>query len=169
MQARVVAFAERPRFGLTGSDYDFDVGSTQLTARSKLGLVRGWKYEFVDGNRTLFSMRRGKRLLLLERLTIRDANDEVLATFGQRATGLSVHFEIFDATGELRLELRQPADLWSRFDLSRGGVDVATISRRDRHHGTVELLEPTLDEFERVLTLAAAVFVALVYFSPGDE
>jgi len=168
--ARVVNFVERPRLGFAGSDFEFDLGgSVSLVARAKLGLVRGWQYDFVEGDTTLFSMKRGKRWLLLERLTVRSADDEVLATFVQRATGLSVHFEVFDATGALRLELRQPAELWSRFDVSRRGVDVATISRVDRRAGIIETLDATLDELDRLLTLAGAVFVALVYFSPGDE
>ncbi len=156
----------------------------RLIARPRWRLFRSfWKFDFIlPTGETLFSATRGLRWLVLETMTVRDAHGAVLGRFVQRATAMNVHFDVFDAHGEKRMELRQPSDTFTTFWLYASGQEVGRIERRFRtwdgslkqllrFEDAFELvaLNPALDELDRVLAIAAGLLVDRVFFSGKDD
>ncbi|MCA3014746.1 MAG: hypothetical protein INH41_20375, partial [Myxococcaceae bacterium] len=98
LTSRAVHFTERASDVLTANAYELstDDGAVAMDAVSRLGVFRGWRYDFMVGQALRFSIRRSKRLLLLDGLRVVDAKGAVLGEFRQRPTGFSVHFDVLD-------------------------------------------------------------------------
>lgn len=183
VSARRVHFTERLALNVTGNNYELSVdsGALVLRAESRLHVFRGWRYDFLEGDTVRFSMSRKTKLLLLDGLKVFDANKQVLGEFHQRPTAFSVHFDVVDGAGEPRFAVQQPADTWTHFTIRRGTAVLAEIERSHRvWDGSmkelltmqdaffIEFKAPT-DELDRVLIIAAGLFLDRLYFSKADN
>lgn len=173
------------RLGLRASPYDVTLGGEEVVLRAlpRTTLLAGWHYDFVDlHEQPLFSVRRGLHKLIFHELTVLDADGSPLARFRQKPSVLSVHFEVSDAAGEPRFDLRQPANTTTRFTLERGGVPAAQLARDYRKwDGSLKQaitvrdafkameLNAALDELDRVVVLAAALFMDRLYFTDDHD
>ncbi|MDP3238093.1 MAG: phospholipid scramblase-related protein [Myxococcales bacterium] len=182
-EARHVRFVERFSLNFTGNDYELEdaAGAIAMRAESRLHVFRGWRYDFtVDGD-VRFSMSRKTKLLLLDGLKVFDAQKRVLGEFQQRPTAFSVHFDVVDGEGQPRFVVQQPSEVWTHFSVRRGTTTLAEIERSHRRWDgsarelvtvedafTVEFTA-TVDELERVLIIAAALFLDRLYFSHADN
>lgn len=176
-------FVERVSDAFTANDYEIDVGDggVVMDVVSRLNILRGWSYDFATNGTVRFSMKRTRQLLVFDGLRVLDANEAVLGELRQQPTAFSVHFDAVDAAGQHRFSVHQPEDEWRRFDLSGPAGQLAVVTRTDRSparrrpkKGTaVDAFELAFvgapDELDRVLCLAAAVFVDRLYFSSGDN
>lgn len=182
LEANALWFSEVSRLNFTGNDYEIGLGprSPELLAESRLHVFRGWRYDFTEAGVTRFSMSRKSQLLVFAGLKVFDAEKKVLGEFHQRATGFSVHFDVVDAAGTVRLSVRQPADVWTEFTVWRGDRRLAELFRCDRPGSSLfeadrvvdafrlEFHGPT-DEVDRALIIAAGIFLDRLYFSRGDR
>lgn len=185
LDAGVVHFTERVSDVMTANDYELatDEGAVVMDAVSRLGVFRGWRYDFLVGDALRFSIRRDKRLVVFEGLRVLDAKGGLLAEFRQQPTAFSVHFDVVDAEGQLRLKVHQPESEHRRFGVFGPGERVAIIGRdsfgedtrgRWLEKGTAVdafdvRFEAPLGGLDRALCLAAAVFVDRLYTSDGDS
>lgn len=168
-------------FGVGSDSYHFEPGGLVATAPWAL-IFKGWHYEFVDATGALrFSMRRGWRLLS-HRLRVFGDDGRLLARLEQRPSLMALHFDVFDAEGNLRLELTQPANIFTRFHALKDGREVAQIEReyrtwRDawkhklsvRDAFNIVSIDPSLDELDRLSLIAAALFFDRLYFTDQGE
>lgn len=183
LEAERLCFTELRGFSLSGNDYEIADGDgpVVMRAESRLHLFRGWRYDFTVDGQTRFSMRRKTRLLLLDGLEVCDADGALLGAFHQRPTGFAVHFDVVDRAGALRFTVQQPSDVWTHFFAQRGAAALAEFDRAHRvWDGTttqavsvqdafeVRLQEPA-DELDRVLLVAAGLFLDRLYFSRDDN
>lgn len=168
-------------FGVGSDSYHFEPGGLVATAPWAL-FFKGWHYEFHDPSGALrFSMRRGLRLLF-HRLRIFGDDGRLIAKLEQRPSMMALHFDVFDDEGNLRLELTQPANTFTRFHVLKDGREVAQIEREYRkwkdawkHRLSVRDafnivgIDPSLDEFDRLLIIAASLFFDRLYFTDERE
>jgi uncharacterized protein YxjI len=182
LESKRVRFIEWASINFTGNDYEVhdDDGAVALRAESRLHVFRGWRYDFTEDGSVRFSMSRKTKLLLLDGLKVFDANKRVLAEFQQRVTAFAVHFDVIDEQGTARFVIEQPADAWTRFAVRRGSTQLAAIERDHRvWDGSLKHLtmrdafsiwfQAPTDELDRVLIIAAALFLDRLYFSQNDN
>jgi uncharacterized protein YxjI len=109
----------------------------------------------------------------LKRLEVQDALGRAVGAVQQRFSLLQKSFDVEDARGRVLLRVRSGLFRPWRFDFERNGREVARVEKRwsgvlaeaftDRDSFRVTL-DPALGDDERLLVLAAAIFVDLRYF-----
>ncbi len=164
---REVAFAAEQQKGFLGA-----------LARQFFGHWRTFSISFFGADRQpLFSAVHPFRWFF-QRLEVLDAQGRLLGVVQQRWAWLRKSFDVLDAQGNVLLEMRSPIfSIW-KFPFTRGGSEVATIEKKwsgaltelftDKDNFRVRFT-PALSALERVLVLAAALFVDLQYFERKAE
>lgn len=139
--------------------------------------VLGWRFEVRDlGDGLRFTLSLGLQRLVMRKLTVRTPEGEELGRLEQRFSLMEVKFDILNPDGSLRFTLYQPAEKYTVYEVRDGDFCVARISKdkgpamkglRDvltfADAFRVDLESSRLDERDRVLIIAAAVFMDRVF------
>jgi len=180
----VVRSVERSRLlrtDLSTDTYHFENGALVARAPWRL-LFHRWRFDFVDADGKLrFWFERKLKRLIFNGLEVFDANNALLGRFEQQLSGLDVHFEVFDAEGEQRFSLKQPAGTYASYFATRDGAELGRIAPdRVEWDGSAKqtlTVEDALkiefnnaaDEVDRVLLIAGAVFMDRIYSTGKNE
>ena len=179
--AELIGFETRNKYALETGDgrpLDFAAehadGLLGMVARHFLGHWRRFELVFFDAERRPVVRARHPFRWFFQRLDIEREGSGAIGALQQRWAPLSKRFDVLDAHGQLLFEVRSPFwRLWT-FPFTRGGQQRACIQKR--WAGTLGELFTDADSFrvtfddgalsadERLLVLAAAVFVDLQYF-----
>lgn len=111
---------------------------------------------------------------IFQRLEITTADGRFLGAIQQRFAILTKRFDVEDGSGTVRMTVSSPlTHLWT-FPFERDGRTVAVVSKKwsgilteaftDKDKFRVEYQDPTLTLDERLLILAASLFIDLQYF-----
>jgi hypothetical protein len=110
----------------------------------------------------------------LQRLEVVGDNGRLLGALEQRFTFFSRQFDIWGPDGELIATAVGPFWRPWTFRLSRAGIDIAVVRKQwggllseaftDKDVFGVEIIDAPMSGRERLMLLAAAVFVDLMYF-----
>ncbi len=109
-----------------------------------------------------------------QRLEVSTAEERSLGALQQRFSLLAKRFDIEDATETVRMTVSSPLwRIWT-FPFMKGGRTVAVVAKKwaglltegftDKDRFRVEYQDPRLNLEERLLILAAALFIDLQYF-----
>lgn len=109
-----------------------------------------------------------------QRLDLYDAQNRLLGSVQQRFAIIRKKFDVLDANGSVLLEMESPFwKIWT-FPFRRGGQEVACLRKKwagvlseaftDKDNFEVAFSDPGLRNTERLLILASAIFVDLIYF-----
>ncbi len=168
---------------LTTNRYEVQLGDRTpvLYTPQRFSLSPGWRFEVRDLRDALrFTLQLGLHKLVMRKLTVRTPGGEVLGRLEQRFSLMEVKFEVLNPDGSLRFTLYQPAEKHTAYDICRGDAWVAHIARdeappmvgpgdmlRFEDAFRVDLATSTVDEVDRVLIIAATLFMDRV-FHTGD-
>ena len=129
----------------------------------------------------LFNLKREKALTLkhpfrwfFQRLEVCDDSGRTIGALQQRFAIFTKSFDVEDTRGKVRFQVRSPIwRVWT-FTFTKHGRDVAEVQKRwsglfsemftDRDNFVLSLHGDHLDSEDRLLILAAALFVDLQYF-----
>lgn len=145
-------------------------------------VLPGWHFEVRDMSDVLrFTLSLGLQKLVMRKLTVFTPEGEELGRLEQRFSLMEVKFDILNPDGSLRFTLYQPAERYTVYEIRDGEFCVARISKdrppraksmRDvmkfEDAFRVDLESSTLDECDRVLIIAAAIFMDRIFHS-GDS
>jgi uncharacterized protein YxjI len=148
-------------------------GALGFLARQLLGHWRRFELQVFDPTRALALVVVHPFRWLFQRLEVRAADGRPLGAVQQRFGVVSKRFDVEDARGHVVMRVRSgPFRPW-RFDLERNGRAVARVEKRwsgllaeaftDRDTFRVTF-DPALRDDERLVVVAAALFVDLRYF-----
>ncbi len=109
-----------------------------------------------------------------ERIEIRDAQGQMLGAIQKRFSILTKRFDIENAKGMTIMEVSSPIwKIWT-FKFIHQGRELALVQKKwsgvflesftDKDKFMVEFTSPTLNEHEKTLVMASAVFIDLLYF-----
>lgn len=149
-------------------------GAGALVARYFLGHYRRFEIHFFDAERNLTFRAIHPFRWFFKRLEVVDASGRSIGAIQQRFAILSKRFDVQDAAGNVVLSVSSP--LWRpwTFAFTRSGGELARIEKKwagllseaftdgDRFRVVYSSWDLGVDE--RVLVLAAAIFVDLMYF-----
>ena len=159
----VVAFAAEKRLGIL-----------DLLLRQFLGHWRSFELQFFSPQRELLFKARHPFRFFFARLEISAPDGSALGFLQQRFSILRKSFDVHDSFGRVMMEVRSP--LWRpwTFSFSGNGRERALVAKKwsgflsevftDRDNFVVRFPDPALNETERRLVLAAALFIDLQYF-----
>jgi uncharacterized protein YxjI len=127
-----------------------------------------------DSNRTQVLVAHHPFRWFFQRLEVSTAEGRPLGALQQRFALLAKRFDVEDATETVRMTVSSP--LWSiwTFPFMKGSRTVAVVAKKwaglltegftDKDRFRVEFQDPRLNLEERLLILAAALFIDLQYF-----
>jgi uncharacterized protein YxjI len=148
-------------------------GALGFLARQLLGHWRRFEIQVFDPARALALVVVHPFRWLFQRLEVRAADGRPLGAIQQRFGVVSKRFDVEDARGQVVMRVRSGLFRPWRFDLERNGRALARIEKRwsgllseaftDRDAFRVTL-DPALRDDERLVVVAAALFVDLRYF-----
>jgi uncharacterized protein YxjI len=148
-------------------------GALGFLLRQVLGHWRRFELHVFDPARALALRVVHPFRWLFQRLEVLAPDGRRIGAIQQRFAFLSKRFDVEDARGRPVLRVRSGILRWWRFDFERNGRVVARVDKRwsgllgelftDRDVFRVTF-EPALDADERLVLLAAAIFVDLRYF-----
>jgi uncharacterized protein YxjI len=156
-----VAFAAEQQKGVLG-----------FLFRQTLGHWRSFDIHFFTPERTPFMIARHPFRWFFQRLEVYDEAGARVGAIQRRFSILTKRFDVQDAGGNVIMEVSSPFwRLWT-FPFTAGGAEVACIKKKwsgllaeaftDKDNFAVEL--GNLDENQRRLVLAAAIYIDLMYF-----
>lgn len=109
-----------------------------------------------------------------QRLEIFDASGAMIGAIQQRFAFITKSFDVEDARGKVRYQVRSGFFKFWTFELTKHGREVATVRKvwsglfteafTDKDNFQLLMDGPNLDQEDRILILAAALFVDLQYF-----
>ncbi len=142
--------------------------------RQLLGHWRSFEIHFYDSNRQLQFVARHPFRWFFQRLDLNSASGHHLGTIRQRFGVLSKRFDIYAPDGRVLFEMRSGLFSFWTFPIKREGQMVARVSKRwsgilkevflDADNFRIEFRDSHLQSDERLLILAAGMFVDLQYF-----
>lgn len=149
-------------------------GVTAFLARQILGHWRTFEVTVFDADRQPVLHAKHPFRWILHELEIDDPTGRRLGVVKQRFTLLSKRFDVVDSVGEVILSVASPVwKLWT-FPFYRGDREVACVKKRwsgtigelltDADKFRIELAAPELSADERLLIVAASLFIDLIYF-----
>lgn len=153
-------------------------GLMAMFARQVLGHMRTFEIQFFDPARApLFKAVHPFRLFF-QRLEVFAGDGRPVGALQQRFGLFTKKFDVLDARGNLLFEMRSGLfRVWS-FPFLREGQQHAVIEKRwsgaltelftDKDNFRVSFTAPSLTADERLLVLAAAIFVDLQYFEANQ-
>jgi len=184
--AELAGLETRNKFEIVGSDgaqigFAAEQGSGlgATLARMFLGHWRTFEIHVFDTARQLVLVAEHPWRLWFQRLEIRTPDGRVLGALQQRFALLYKRFDVEDALGAARMRVASP--LWKpwTFPFERDGRDVAFVRKKwsglvkeafmDADNFKIELVDPSLTEDDRMLILAAGLFIDLQYFERKAE
>ena len=159
---RAIAFAAEQQKGFLG-----------FLLRQFLGHFRRFEILFFDPARKPVLRAVHPFRFFFQRLDVHGEQGELIGAIQQRFALLSKRFDVQDARGEVAMEVRSPIwRIWT-FVFTRQGREVARIEKKwsgllaeaftDKDRFRIQL-GPEVTPTERLLLLAAAIFVDLQYF-----
>ena len=179
--AEWIGFETRNKYELLDSN-DNVLGHAAEQQKGLLGfLLRQWLGHWRRFDIYVFNTDRAVALKLthpfrwfFQRLEVRDGNGVLIGAIQQRFSILSKKFDVEDARGKVRYEVSSPIwKLWT-FTFRKHGRDVAEVQKRwsglisemftDRDNFLLSMHGENLDGEDRLLILAASLFVDLQYF-----
>ena len=165
IEADGVAFAYAAEQGKSGME---------LVLRYFLGHWRTFEIHCFDSTRNLVFRALHPFRFFFQRLDVVAADGRVIGAVQQRFALLSKRFDVLDANGAVLLTVSSPFWRPWTFAFERHGDEVARIEKKwsgllkeaflDADRFRILLPRPDLSLPERLLVLAAAVFVDLRYF-----
>ena len=173
-----------PGWGISTTDrYEVQLADRTpvLYTPQKFSLLPGWHFEVRDmRDALLFTLSLGLKKLVMRKLTVFTPEAEELGRLEQRFSLLEVKFDILNPDGSLRFTLYQPAAKYTSYDIRDGDFQVARIAKdalppRKARRGMVkdafrvDFESSTLDERDRVLIIAAALFMDRVFHTGEDD
>lgn len=184
LKARCFRFLETNLGGgrqssLTTNRYEvqLDDRTPVLYTPQRFSLLPGWSFEARDLDGVLrFTLSLGLQKLVMRKLTVFTPEGEELGRLEQRFSMMEVKFDILKPDGSLRFTLYQPAEKYTVYEIRAGDFCVARISKdrappveglrdllRFEDAFRVDLESTALDEVDRVLIIAAAIFMDRVF------
>lgn len=149
-------------------------GTWGFLLRQLLGHWRTFTIRVLDPDQSLLWSIHHPFRLILKRIEVITATGQRLGALQERFTLFSKRFQLEDAAGNRLFEVNSPIWRIRTFDFLRGEVPVARVTNQwdgiltevftDRDNFVVEYFDPGLPLVERVLILASAIFVDLLYF-----
>ncbi len=149
-------------------------GLLGLLLRSVLGHWRKYEIQFFDPQKKpLFKAFHPFRWFF-QALEIYDQNNKLIGRLEQRWGILTKKFDVHDASGAVVATMRSGLfRIWS-FPIKKNGVDYALISKKwggllkeiflDADSFILEFQNPQINEQQRQVLLASAIFIDLQYF-----
>ena len=143
-------------------------------ARMFLGHWRTFEIHVFDARRQLVAVAVHPWRFLFQRLEVRSGDGRPLGALQQRFSVLWKRFDVEDAHGIVRLRVSSP--LWKpwTFPFERDGHEVACVRKRwsgllkesftDADNFQIAFADPSLSEDDRMLLVAAGLFIDLQYF-----
>lgn len=142
--------------------------------RQFLGHWRPFEIHFFSHARQLLWIGNHPFRWYFRRLEVRDSEGRRIGAIQKRFAFFSKRFDVEDSMGQILMEVSSPIwRIWT-FQFTRLGTPVAKIEKKwsgilmealtDKDRFRVEYTNDSLSEDERVLLLASAVFVDLLYF-----
>ncbi len=179
--AELAGFETRNKFEIFGGDgaplgfaAEQGKGFGALLARMFLGHWRTFEIHIFDMQRALVAVAVHPWRFFFQRLEVHTAEGRPLGALQQRFSLLHKRFDVEDAMGEVRLRVASP--LWRpwTFPFEREGRELAFVRKRwsglmkeaflDADNFKIEFVDPSLTDDDRLLLLAAGLFVDLQYF-----
>jgi uncharacterized protein YxjI len=149
-------------------------GILDFLFRQQLGHWRSFEIQVFSADRTpAFTVRHPFRFFF-QRLEVSGPAGEKIGAIQQRFAILSKRFDVEDAGGRPLFSVRSPIwRLWS-FPFETNGRERAVVAKRwsgmlselftDRDNFAIHFADRNLNENERRLVIAAALFIDLLYF-----
>lgn len=171
------------------SDLTTDRYEVQLRDRTpvlytprQFSVLPGWHFEVRDLSDVLrFTLSLGLQKLVMRKLTVFTPEGEELGRLEQRFSLMEVKFDILNPDGSLRFTLYQPGERYTEYEIRDGDFCMARISKdrlppakglrevmKFEDAFRVDLESSTLDERDRVLIIAAAIFMDRL-FHTGEK
>lgn len=159
----VVAFAAEESRGFFG-----------FFMRQFLGHWRKFNIHFMDASNQLVMTAHHPFRWYFERLEIKDATGRHIGAIEKRFSILTKRFDIHNERGMTILEVASPIwKIWT-FNFMHQGRQIASVQKKwsgffsevltDRDNFMVEFNDPTLSQNERMLVMAASMYIDIVYF-----
>lgn len=159
----VVGFCAEQQKGLLG-----------FLARMFLGHWRAFDLFFFDSERRRVLTAHHPFRFLFQRLEVSTAEGRPLGALQVRFALLAKRFDVEDAAGRVAMTVSSPLWRMWTFPFEKNGRPAATVAKKwsgllaeaftDKDRFRVEFEDPSLSADERLLVLAAALFVDLQYF-----
>ncbi|OGA20743.1 MAG: hypothetical protein A3I02_05230 [Betaproteobacteria bacterium RIFCSPLOWO2_02_FULL_67_26] len=179
--AEVFGFETRNRYVVSSEDgvavayaAEQQKGWSGFLMRQFLGHWRTFDLHFFDLGRKPILVAHHPFRWYFQRLEVSTAEGRSIGALQQRFAVLSKRFDVEDATGTARMTVSSPLwKIWT-FPFMKGSKPVAVVAKKwagllaegftDKDRFRVEYQDPGLSAEERLLVLAAALFVDLQYF-----
>lgn len=142
--------------------------------RQYLGHWREFSVFFFDANRNQFMTADHPFRIFFQRLEVRALDGRLIGVLQQRFSLLHKVFDVLDGNGNLLMTVNSP--IWRpwTFPFQKQGQTVASIVKQwsgalaemltDKDNFKIEFSDQNLSEDERLILLAASVFIDLQYF-----
>ncbi len=149
-------------------------GFLSFLTRQFLGHWRTFELYFFDNDRKLFMTAIHPFRFYFERLEIKDKDGLLIGALQKRFSILTKKFDVEDPHGNVIMEMRSPLwKIWT-FPFIKMGSEVARIEKKwsgllaevftDKDRFLVSYDDPSFTEQEKLIVLAASVFIDIRYF-----
>jgi uncharacterized protein YxjI len=179
--AELIGFETRNKYvvtaeggGMVAYAAEQQKGWSGILLRQFVGHWRTFDVSFYEPNREPALVAHHPFRWFFQRLEVATADGRNIGALQQRFALFSKRFDVADATGTVRMTVSSP--LWRvwTFPFKKGSKPVAVVAKKwsgllaegftDKDRFRVEYQDPRLTADERLLVLAAAVFIDLQYF-----
>jgi uncharacterized protein YxjI len=142
--------------------------------RQYLGHWRKFDVHFFSHDRQLALVAHHPFRWILQRIEIRNLQGQVIGVVQQRFSILTKRFDIENSKGLVLMEVASPVwKMWT-FNFMHAGTIIAAVKKKwsgifaegftDKDNFLIEYNSPTMTEEEKVIVMASAVFIDLLYF-----
>jgi uncharacterized protein YxjI len=179
--AELAGFETRNKFEIVAADgtplgfaAEQGKGFGAMIGRQLLGHWRSFEIHVFDAQRQPVAVAVHPFRFWFKRIEVKTPDGRLVGALQQRFAMLHKRFDVQDALGATRLRVKSP--LWKpwTFPFERDGRDVAFVRKKwsglmketftDADNFLVEFVDPSLTEDDRLLVLAAGLFIDLQYF-----
>lgn len=179
--AELIGIETRNKYAVLGEDgkelgfcAEQQKGLLGILMRQFLGHWRAFDLFIFDRERKQVLTAHHPMRWIFQRMEITTADGRFLGAIQQRFSILTKKFDVEDGSGSVRMTVSSPLmNIWT-FPFERGGRTVAVVSKKwsgilleaftDKDKFRVEYQDPALSADERLLILAASLFIDLQYF-----
>jgi uncharacterized protein YxjI len=142
--------------------------------RQILGHWREFTIVFFDNNKNEFMTAYHPFRFIFQRLEIKNNQHQSIGVLQQRFSVFSKHFEIQNTRGQVLMSVQSP--IWKpwTFPFQKHNRTVATIMKKwsgvlgemftDKDQFKIEFNDPNLSEDEKLILVAASIFIDMQYF-----
>ena len=143
-------------------------------SRQFLGHWRTFELYFFDDKKVPFMSAIHPFRFYFERLEVKNKDGLIIGALQKRFSILTKRFDVEDPHGNVIMEMRSPFwRIWT-FPFTRRGMEAAKIEKKwsgllaeaftDKDKFLVSYIDPALSEHEKLIVLAASVFIDIRYF-----